>query len=107
MNFTMEPVVHISFRKNGSYFVFLMLTMVNVKGEYFSSKLFLFYFSSYDGAVFHNQADSKHGHYYTSLAKIDGAPLAVGGSSSNTNKAETLDVSTNTWTEVAYYPYYD
>ena len=57
--------------------------------------------------MFHNHADSKNGHYYTSLAKIDGAPLAVGGVGSNTNKAETLDISSNVWTEVAEYPYHE
>ena len=62
---------------------------------------------SYDGSVFHNQADSKNGHHRTTLAKIDGAPLAVGGYSSNTNKAEILDISSNVWTEVAEYPYHD
>ena len=62
---------------------------------------------SYDGSVFHNQADSKNGHYYTTLAKIDGAPLSVGGDYSQANKAEILDVSSNLWTEVAEYPYHD
>ena len=62
---------------------------------------------SYDGFVFHNVADTKNGHYYTTLAKIDGAPLAVGGTSSNTNKAETLDISSNVWSEVAEYPYHE
>ena len=62
---------------------------------------------SYDGSVFHNQADSKNGHYVTSLAKIDEAPLAVGGNSPNTNKAEILDISSNVWTEVAEYPNHD
>ena len=62
---------------------------------------------SYDGSVFHNQADSKHGHYSTTLAKIDGAPLAVGGNGPNIKKAETLDISSNVWTEVAEYPYHE
>ena len=64
---------------------------------------------SYDGSVFHNQVDSKYGHPWTTLAKIDGAPMAVGGShvGSATNKAETLDISSNVWTEVAEYPYHD
>ena len=64
------------------------------------------YLNSYDGDVFHNSADSKNGHHWTTLATIDGAPLAVGGTDSNTNKAETLDLATNTWTEVADYPYH-
>ena len=70
-------------------------------------RLFSFYISSYDGDVFHNQANSKNGHYFTTLSKIDDVPLAVGGQSSNTNKAETLDVSTNSWTDVSDYPYHD
>ena len=37
---------------------------------------------------------------------IDEAPLAVGGYGPYTNKAETLDLATNTWTEVAEYPYH-
>ena len=63
---------------------------------------------SYDGVVFHNQADAKNGHYSTTLAKIDEAPLAVGGyDGSYTNKAEILDIASNTWTEIAEYPYHD
>ena len=67
----------------------------------------MFILFSYNGQIFFNQADSKNAHYWTTLAKIEEAPLAVGGYSSNTNKAETLDISTNTWTEVADYPYHD
>ena len=62
---------------------------------------------SYDGFLFHNQANSKTGHYFTTLAKIDEVPLAVGGSSPVTNKAEILDISSDTWTEIAEYPYHD
>ena len=62
---------------------------------------------SYDGFLFHNQENSKTGHYFTTLAKIDEAPLAVGGENSNTNKAEILDIASNTWTEIAEYPYHD
>ena len=62
---------------------------------------------SYDGFVFHNQADAKNGHAYTTLAKIDEAPLAVGGDTLATNKAEILDIASNTWTEIAEYPYHD
>ena len=57
--------------------------------------------------VFHNQADSKNGHYRTTLAKIDEAPLAVGGAYPNIKKAEIFDISSNTWTEVADYPYHE
>ena len=62
---------------------------------------------SYDGFIFHNQADSKNNHFYTTLANIDQAPLVVGGSNPTTKKAEVFDISSNTWTEVADYPYHD
>ena len=62
---------------------------------------------SYDGYIFHYQDDPKNGHYLTTLAKIDETPLAVGGYYPNTNKAETFDISSNTWTEVAVYPYHE
>ena len=62
---------------------------------------------SYDGSVFHNQADSNNNHYMTTLATINEAPLAVGGYSPNTNKTEILDISSNVWTEIAEYPYHD
>ena len=57
--------------------------------------------------MFHNQADSQNPHYWTTLAMIDGNPFAVGGYSPESKKAETLDISTNTWTEVADYPYHE
>ena len=62
---------------------------------------------SYDGLYFYNQPNSTYGHYYTTLANIDAAPLAVGGYSPNINKAEILDISSNTWTEVDNYPHHD
>ena len=62
---------------------------------------------SYDGSVFHNQADSNYEHYFTTLAKIDESPLAVGGYNLNNNKTEILDISSNVWTEVAEYPFHD
>ena len=61
---------------------------------------------SYDGDIFYDQADSTNDHYHTSLAKIDEAPLAVGGNPAS-KKAEILDISTNIWTEVPDYPYHD
>ena len=62
----------------------------------------------YDGIIFHNQANSKNAHSDTTLATLDEAPLAVGGYEypTHTNKAETFDIATNTWTEVADYPYH-
>ena len=62
---------------------------------------------SYDGFAFHNHANSKNGHDLTTLANFEGSPLAVGGYSPETNKAETYDISANTWNEVADYPYHD
>ena len=104
----MERVAHTSISRNESYFASQVAPLNNVKGEYLGSCKTGFYLIlfSYDGLIFHSQADSKNGHYYSTLAIIDGAPLAVGGSSP-TKKAEILDISSNTWTEVADYPYHD
>ena len=77
-----------------------------MKGLLFLRNIFHLNWFSYDGDIFHNHADSTNGHYATTLAKIDEAPLAVGGSDSNTNKAEILDISSNTWTKIAEYPYH-
>ena len=57
--------------------------------------------------IFHNQANSKHEHYRTTLANIDGSPLIVGGSNPNSKKAEILDISSNSWTEIDDYPYHE
>ena len=105
MNSTLERVAHIIFRKNESCFAFLVPIGASVKGKYNSLIKKALTMFSYDGYIFHNQADSKNGHYYTTLAKIDEAPLAVGGYDLYTNKAETFDIASNTWTEVASYPY--
>ena len=64
-------------------------------------------FSSYDGEAFRNHADSKYGHYVTSLANFKDSPLAVGGYDPLINKAETYEISTNTWTEVGIYPFHE
>ena len=61
---------------------------------------------SFDGNGFHAHANSKVGHYFTSLARIQSSPLGVGGHLSDTNKAEIYDISTNKWTEIANYPYH-
>ena len=109
MNLKMERAAHTSFPRNESYFASHLAPMNNVKGEYLGSCKTGFYLIlfSYDGLIFHSQADSKNGHFYSTLAIIDGAPLAVGENSPNTKKAEILDISSNTWTEVADYPYHD
>lgn len=61
---------------------------------------------SYDGLIFHNHADSIHGHWTTTLANAEGSPFAIGGNPA-INKAEMYDISSNKWTEVADYPYHD
>ena len=62
---------------------------------------------SYDEITFHNQTNSNNEHHKTTLANIDGAPLAVGGYDPYIKKAEIFDISSNTWTEVADYPYHE
>ena len=63
---------------------------------------------SFDGDVFHNHTYAINGHTYTTLANINGFPLAVGGynETSHTNKAEIFDISANDWIEKADYPYH-
>ena len=107
MNFVLELVAHSVSLINEFCFVFRTQRGLVVKGLFILRNVFHGTGFSYDGFIFHNQADAKNGHYETSLAKIDEAPLAVGGSSSSTNKAEILDIASNTWTEIAEYPYHD
>ena len=38
---------------------------------------------------------------------INGIPLATGGELEYTNKAETYDHQSNTWTEIAEYPFHE
>ena len=71
------------------------------------NRVLLILLLSYDGSIFHSHADSKNGHHATTLANIEGSPLAVGGMTPQINKAETYDIGTNTWTEVSNYPYHD
>ena len=106
-NSTEVRVVHTTIPKNESCFAFQLIIRASVKGEFLNQSWFLESLFSYDGINFHNHADSKNGHYFTTLANIDDAPLAVGGASSNIKKAEILDISSNTWTEVADYPYHE
>ena len=42
-----------------------------------------------------------------SLANLEDIPLAIGGHQNYTNKAETYNYASNTWTEVADYPYHE
>ena len=105
MIFNTERVAHTTSLINVSCFVSRLQRRLVVKGLSFYRDYFDITRFSYDGFLFHNQADAKNEHDYTTLAKIDEAPLAVGGS--NTNKAEILDITSNTWTEISEYPYHD
>ena len=118
-NFAGGRVAHSIIPRKESYYAFQVPTRASVKGLFVRWVGFLFNFEnkglieskktlfSYDGSVFYNQADSKNGHHFTTMAKIDGAPLAVGGFEPNIKKAEILDISSNVWTEVAEYPYHN
>ena len=60
---------------------------------------------SYDGSVYHKHADSKHAHFFTSLAIIDGIPMATGGygdypHGDYTTLSETYDYKKDTWIEI-------
>ena len=107
MNLTTERVAHTSIPRSESYFASQIMPLNNVKGEYLSKPGFYFILLSYDGLIFHSQAGSKNGHKYATLAIIEGSPLAVGGTGPDTKKSEILDISSNTWTEVADYSYHD
>ena len=65
---------------------------------------------SYDGVVFQSHQNSKNGHSESTMAKWNESPLAVGGwnqeSSGWISKAEIFNIATNTWTELADYPYH-
>ena len=108
MNLCPERVAHLNFQKNESCSAFPMITGASVKGEFAINMIMIkkdLMFFSYDGYIFHSQADSKYGHFETTLAKFEEAPLALGGYSPNNNKAERFDIASNTWTEVET-PYY-
>ena len=72
-------------------------------------KLFL---NSFDGEFHYNHPNSTVGHSHTTLANIDGNPLAVGGEPGdeeqgiNTNRTEIFDIQANIWVEVEEYPYH-
>ena len=108
MIFSEELVGHSIIQKNVSCCAFQLVIDRHVKGKFQSSwiKIILTIFS-FDGQSFYNHTDSTHGHYFTSLANLDGSPLAVGGSGPNINKTEIYDIASHTWTEVEDYPYHD
>ena len=104
-----SQIIQISLRE--FCYAFQITTKANVKGEWrflgkFSTRMktLSYGMDSYDGNIFHNQTDSNTEHQYISLATFDEAPMAVGG---KTAKAEILDISSNTWTEIEDYPYHN
>ena len=91
-----------------SCFVLRMERVLAVKGLFILMNYFDISQFSFDGSIFYNQASSNYGHHRSSLAKTsDGAPLIVGAERPLSNKAEIMDIASNTWTEIAEYPYHD
>ena len=69
----------------------------------------LILFDSFDGEFHYNHPNSTVGHSHTTLANIDGNPLAVGGEVEqgiNSNRTEIFDIQANMWVEVEEYPYH-
>ena len=108
MNFTWELVALTTSLINEFYFVFRKQRRLAVKGLFILMNYFDISQFSFDGSIFYNQASSNYGHHRSSLAKTsDGAPLIVGAERPLSNKAEIMDIASNTWTEIAEYPYHD
>ena len=65
-------------------------------------------FDSFDGQFHYNHPNSTVGHTFTTLANIDGNPLAVAGLGEeiNSNRTEIFDIQANMWVEVEEYPYH-
>ena len=59
--------------------------------------------SSFNGEKYEDHPNAANDHYDTSLGNIENKVLAVG--STNNNKVELLDISSNTWTTKATFPY--
>ena len=69
----------------------------------------LILFDSFDGEFHYNHPNSTVGHSFSTLANIDGNPLAVGGEVEqgiNSNRTEIFDIQANMWVEVEEYPYH-
>ena len=71
---------------------------------YFYSSFSIF---SYDGVAFRTHANSTNLHWSISLGNHNGFPFAAGSHSPNTNKTETYNITTDTWTELEDYPYHE
>ena len=65
-------------------------------------------FDSFDGQFHYNHPNSTVGHTFTTLANIDGNPLANAGLGKeiNSNRTEIFDIQANMWVEVEEYPYH-
>ena len=63
---------------------------------------------SYDGRIFHDHQSTKYDHYMTFLATLHDVPHIVGSAflSSNGNKVESYNSTTNTWVELNHYPFH-
>ena len=110
MNSISELVVHTCFPKKELCFALAHRIKTDAKGNFSNdhhSEHNSTSTGSYDGDIFHSHTNSKNVHHETTLANFEGSPLAVGGYNPMTNKAETYDISSKTWNEVADYPYHD
>ena len=112
MIFMMELVQHTIFPPKEFFYASHMISCKHVKGKNpehlpIKSEFRIIPSHSYDGDAFHNHEDSKFKHERITLANTNGSPLAVGGSGNSRShkKSETYDISTNTWNEIADYPY--
>ena len=95
------------------------VAIIYVKGERQDFLSFLeTVFLSFDGEFHHSHPDSTISHTYTTLANIDGYPLAIGGEVGHptpgtdeigidTNRTEIFDIQANMWIEVEEYPYHN
>jgi len=60
---------------------------------------------SYNGELYTDHPNSVNSHYQTTLGDIENKVLAVGGYSSNNNKVELFDISSNTWSTKTSFPF--
>ena len=61
---------------------------------------------SYDGAIFADiQPQTGYGHTYGALARYNGSPVAIGGSTPNIAYNKKVEIlQSGSWTEVGDYP---
>ena len=62
-------------------------------------------FFSYNGEQYTNHRNSINPHWQTKLGDIENKILVVGDASSENNKVELFDISSNTWTTKTSFPY--